>query len=52
MKEPLERKKELLNDPKRLDSIIIDGSEKARRVAQETMREIRDAMGFHGGMRS
>jgi tryptophanyl-tRNA synthetase len=29
-----------------LRSIIADGSDKARKVAQETMREVRESMGL------
>lgn len=41
-----ERKKELLNKPKELDSMIVEGSLKARREAQITLRHCREAMGF------
>jgi len=51
MAEPLARKKELLKDPKRLDSIIEEGSAKARREAQKTLDYVRGRMKFHGGMR-
>lgn len=46
MKEPRERKKELLNDSKRLGSIIDEGCQKARAEAQKTLKEIRSAMGW------
>jgi tryptophanyl-tRNA synthetase len=52
MAEPLRRKKELLKDPKRLDSIIEEGSAKARAEAQKTLKVLRAAMGFHGGKQS
>jgi tryptophanyl-tRNA synthetase len=35
-----------LDDPSLLRSIIADGCDKARKVAQETMREVREAMGL------
>lgn len=41
MKEPRERKKDLLNNPTQLDSIILSGSERAREEAQKTLKEIR-----------
>lgn len=46
MKVPLQRKKDLLNNPKELDSIIQAGCVKARKVAGETMAEIRDGLGW------
>lgn len=42
--EPREKKKELLNNPKTLDSIIRDGSEKARVEAQATLKIVRECM--------
>jgi tryptophanyl-tRNA synthetase len=47
MKEPRERKKELLNDSKRLGSIIDEGCQRARDEAQKTLKDIRSAMGFY-----
>ena len=41
-----ERAQQYLDDPSRLRSIIADGSDKARKVAQETMRDVREAMGL------
>ena len=41
-----ERAQQYLDDPSLLRSIIADGSDKARRVAQETMRDVREAMGL------
>lgn len=35
-----------LDDPSLLRSIIADGCDKARKVAQETMREVRESMGL------
>lgn len=47
-----ERKKEWLNNPKRLDSIIETGCAKAREEAQKTLRDVRDRMKFYslGGL--
>jgi tryptophanyl-tRNA synthetase len=42
-----ERAQKYLDDPSLLRSIIADGGDKARKVAQETMREVREAMGLH-----
>lgn len=41
---PREIKKELLNDPKRLDSIIRDGNERARSEAQKTIQYVKECM--------
>jgi tryptophanyl-tRNA synthetase len=41
-----ERAQMYLDDPSLLRSIIADGCDKARKVAQETMREVREAMGL------
>ncbi len=43
-KEPREKKKELLNNPKLLDSIIDAGCEKARKEAQKTLGIVRSQM--------
>ena len=40
------RAQQYLDDPSLLRSIIADGSDKARKVAQETMRDVREAMGL------
>jgi tryptophanyl-tRNA synthetase len=48
---PREIKKELLNNPKRLDSIIAEGCQRAREEAQKTLKQVRSAMKFHGGIR-
>ncbi len=40
-----ERAQPYLDDPSLLRSIVADGCEQARRIARETMREVRDAMG-------
>lgn len=47
MKEPREKKKELLNNPKLLDSIIEAGCQKARIEAQKTLGMVREKMRFH-----
>jgi tryptophanyl-tRNA synthetase len=49
MAEPRIRKKELLNNPDELDSIITRGCQHAREVAQETLVDVRHWMKFHGG---
>jgi len=35
-----------LDDPQLVRNIIADGCEKARKLAQETMRDVREAMGL------
>ncbi len=49
---PREKKKELLNHPQRLDSIIAEGCYRARKVAQKTLKKIKETMGlyFSGGI--
>lgn len=47
---PREKKKELLNNPKQLDSIIAEGCHKVRIEAQQTLKDVRQAMKFHGGI--
>lgn len=42
--EPREKKKELLNQAQRLDSIILDGCERARKEAQLTLRMVKEHM--------
>jgi len=42
-----ERAEKYLADPTLVRSIIADGCEKARKLAQETMREVRQAMGLN-----
>jgi len=45
--EPMhERAQTYLDDPQLVRSIIADGCEKARKLAQETMRDVREAMGL------
>lgn len=47
---PREKKKELLNDRKQLDSIISEGVSRVRQEAQKTLMIVRKAMKFFGGM--
>ena len=42
-----ERAEKYLNDPTLVRSIIADGCEKARKLAQETLREVRQVMGLN-----
>ncbi|MCE1160401.1 MAG: tryptophan--tRNA ligase [Burkholderiales bacterium] len=42
----LERAQTYVDDPSLVRSIIADGSEKARKMAQETMRDVREVMGL------
>ena len=42
----LERAQTYLDDPTLVRNIIADGSEKARKMAQETMRDVREVMGL------
>jgi tryptophanyl-tRNA synthetase len=45
--EPMrERAQQYLDDPQLVRSIVADGCAKARALAQETMRDVRDAMGL------
>jgi tryptophanyl-tRNA synthetase len=45
--EPLRRRREeLLTDPAELERVLLDGAERARAAAEETMRVVRDAMGL------
>ena len=41
-----ERAQRYLDDPTLVRNIIADGCEKARKLAQETMRDVRQAMGL------
>jgi tryptophanyl-tRNA synthetase len=41
-----ERAQKYVDDPTLVRNIVADGCEKARRLAQETMREVREAMGL------
>ena len=42
----MERAQKYLDDPTLLRAIIADGCDKARKTAQETMRDVREAMGL------
>lgn len=42
----LERAQPYLDDPSLVRAIVADGCEKARKLAQETMRDVREAMGL------
>ncbi|HEX5125369.1 MAG TPA: tryptophan--tRNA ligase, partial [Rhodocyclaceae bacterium] len=45
--EPMrERAQQYLDDPTLVRSVVADGCERARKLAQETMRDVRDAMGL------
>jgi len=43
------RRAELDEHPERLKQVLGDGAAKARRIATETMREVRSAMGLGSG---
>jgi tryptophanyl-tRNA synthetase len=46
--EPMrERAQQYLDDPSLVRAIVADGCDKARKLAQETMRDVRDAMGLN-----
>src|SRR5580698_5939993 len=38
--------KRLLNDPASIDAVLKDGSERARKIARETMNAVKDIVGF------
>jgi putative ABC transport system ATP-binding protein len=42
-----ERAQQYLDDPTLVRNIVADGCEKARKLARETMREVRDVMGLN-----
>jgi tryptophanyl-tRNA synthetase len=42
----IERAQAFLDDPTLVKNIVADGCEKAKRLAEETMREVREAMGL------
>jgi len=44
-----ERARQYLDDPSLVRAIVADGCEKARKLAQETMRDVREAMGLSYG---
>ena len=41
-----ERAQQYLDDPTLVKSIVADGCERARQIAQETMRDVRESMGL------
>jgi tryptophanyl-tRNA synthetase len=41
-----ERAQRFLDDPTMVRNIVADGCERARKLAEETMRDVRDAMGL------
>lgn len=49
MAEPREKKKDLLQHPDTLDSIIVDGCTRARRQAQKTLEQVQEWTGFRSG---
>ena len=42
-----ERARAYLDDPATVRNVVADGCERARRLAHETMRDVREAMGLH-----
>jgi tryptophanyl-tRNA synthetase len=46
MKEPLAKRKELLNNPQQVDEIIGDGNQKAKAEGTKTLTEVRDVLGW------
>ena len=42
-----ERARAYLDDPTTVRNVVADGCERARRLAHETMRDVREAMGLH-----
>jgi tryptophanyl-tRNA synthetase len=38
--------KRLVGDPSHVDSILIDGADRARKIAHETMEKTKDIVGF------
>jgi tryptophanyl-tRNA synthetase len=44
-----EKRKELIDNPSLLQKVVDAGTERARKVAQETMRDVRGMMGFEWG---
>ena len=48
--EPMhERAQAYVDDPSLVRNIVADGCEKARKLASETMRDVREAIGLHYG---
>ncbi len=49
--EPIwEKRKSLLDDPAGLREIVHSGTDRARKAAQETMKQVREVMGFEWGL--
>ena len=46
MAKPREKKKELLKSSETLDSIVADGCQRARKIARETLDQVKDWTGF------
>jgi tryptophanyl-tRNA synthetase len=44
-----ERAQAYLDDPTLVKNVLADGCEKARKLATETMRDVREAMGLEYG---
>jgi len=44
-----ERAQRYIDDPTLVRGIIADGCEKAQKLAEETMRDVRESMGLHHG---
>lgn len=42
-----ERFKEVMEDPKYLEEVLNNGAEKASKIAERTLENCYDAMGFH-----
>ncbi len=46
--EPIwDKRKKLIKNPEEVNEIVRKGTEKARKVAQETIKLVRDAMGLY-----
>jgi tryptophanyl-tRNA synthetase len=49
--DPIQKKrKELERKPEEVDRIIKEGAEKARQIAKETLKEVKEKMGLRGGL--
>ena len=42
----LQKRQELEASPGKLDEVLNEGARKARKIAQETLKEVRDTMGL------
>ena len=46
---PINREmRKLMDDPTSVDAVLVDGADRAREIAQQTMREVREIFGFLG----